>query len=150
MKTLVLSTLLSVAALGTSFAEPRNESLSDTDKSDQKTLKEVMAFHKHNVEILYKQYELAKAQIKSSAGNHSELERDHQFFLKVYQQDIDSGIRIEQSREAIAEINARYAKLHAERNVYEAKKISRLQKHLRAALKKEAREFDKAKKALSL
>jgi len=148
MKTLVLSTLISLAALGNSFAGPRNEPLSD--KNDLKALKETMAFHEHNMEILYKQYDMAQARIQSSIGNHAELERDHQFFVKVYQQDIDKGIRIEQSKKAIEEIDARYVKLHAERNIYEEKKIARLQKQLKVALKKEAREFDKAKKALSV
>lgn len=147
MKTFVLSTLITVAALGNSFAT------SPTDPSNEKskitTLKETLAFHQYNMEVLYKQYDLAETRIKTSRGNHAELDREHKIFVDLYQQDIDKGIRVEQSKKAIAEINARYAKLHAERDAYEAKEMAKLQKQLEAALKKEEREFNRARKALS-
>ncbi|MBK1442303.1 hypothetical protein JHJ32_20060 [Parapedobacter sp. ISTM3] len=148
MKTFVLSTLISVAALGNSFAgtapiDPSNE------KKNATALKETAAFHQHNMVTLYNQYDLAEARIKTSRGNHAELDRDHKFFVGLYQQDIANGIRVEQSKKAIEEINARYAKLHAERDAYEAKEIAKLQKHLDVALKKEEKAFNKATKALS-
>ncbi|GGC35458.1 hypothetical protein GCM10011386_29490 [Parapedobacter defluvii] len=147
MKTFVLSTLISVAALGNSFAgTPTDPS---TGKSDVATLKEAVAFHEYNMGVLYNQYDLAEARIRTSLGNHADLDREHKFFVGVYQQDIDKGIRVEPSKKAIDEINARYAKLHAERDAYEAKKIAKLQKQLEVALKKEEKEFNKAKKALA-
>lgn len=101
------------------------------------------------MEVLYNQYDLAEARIKTSRGNHAELDRDHKFFVGVYEQDIADGIRVEQSKKAIEEINARYAKLHAERDTYEAKAIAKLQKHLQVALKKEEKAYAKAKDALA-
>ncbi|PPL02357.1 hypothetical protein [Parapedobacter indicus] len=147
MKTFVLSTLISVTALGNSFAttppDPSN------NKSRATMLKETAAFHQYNMEVLYNQYDLAETRIETSRGNHAELEREHKFFVGLYQQDIDKGIRVEQSKKAINEINTRYAKLHAERDTQEAKKIAKLKKQLEVALKKEEKEFNKAKRALA-
>jgi len=147
MKTFVLSTLISVAALGSSFATAPTDP--SNDKSKVTTLKEATAFHQYTMEVLYSQFDLAEMRIKTSPGNHGELDREHKFFVGLYQQDINKGIRVEQSKKAIAEINARYTKLHAEREAHEAKEIAKLQKQLEVALKKEEKEFNKAKKALS-
>ncbi len=147
MKTLLLSTLISVAAVGNSFAG--NFNAPSNDKKNVTTLKETVDLHERNIGVLYNQYDLAETRIKTSRGNHAELDRDHKLFVGLYQQDIDNGIRVEQSKDAIAEINNRYAKLHAERDAYEAKEIANLQKHLAVALKKEEKEFNNAKKALS-
>ncbi|SEL63443.1 hypothetical protein [Parapedobacter koreensis] len=147
MKTIVLSTLISVAAFGNSFAGTFNDP--SNDKNNVTTLKETVAFHQHNMVVLYNQYDLAEARIKASRGNHAELERDHQFFVGLYQQDIADGIRVAQSKKAIEALNARYAKLHAERDTYEALEIAKLQQHLKVALKKEEKAFAKAQKALS-
>ncbi|MFC7523015.1 hypothetical protein ACFQRK_03620 [Parapedobacter sp. GCM10030251] len=147
MKTIVLSALISVAALGNSLASSPTDP--SAEKSKVTVLKEAVAFHRYNMEVLHNQYDLAETRIKTSRGNHAELDREHKIFVGMYQQDIDQGIRVEQSKKAIAEINARYVKLHAERDAYEAKEIAKLQKQLEVALRKEAKEFNKAKKALS-
>src|SRR5690606_4375799 len=99
MKTFVLSTLISVAALGNSFAAAPTDP--STDKSTVTTLKEATAFHQYTMEVLYNQFDLAETRIKTSRGNHSELDREHKFFIGLYQQDIDNGIRVEQSKKAI-------------------------------------------------
>ncbi len=147
MKMFVLSTLISVAALGNSVAatviDPVNE------RKSAPTLKEAVAFHERNVSMLHNQYDLAVARIKASLGNHAELERDRTFFIGVFQQDIDNGIRVEQSKQAITDIEARYAKLRAKRDGYEAKEIAKVQRFLEAALKKEELEFAKAQRALA-
>ncbi|MFC3199301.1 hypothetical protein ACFOET_16890 [Parapedobacter deserti] len=147
MKMLVLTALISIVTLGSSFAGNPNDPTND--KSNATTLKEAAAFHRHNIAVLHNQYGLAETRIKTSRGNHAELNREHKFFVDLYQQDIDSGIRVEQSKKAIAEINARYTKLRAERDAYEAKEIAKLQKHLEIAVKKEEEKFIKAQKALS-
>ncbi len=148
MKTIVLSALISVAALGNSFAATTTTNPSDK-KSSISTLKEAENLYLHNIEVVYSQYRLAEARIKASPGNHAELERDRQFFVSVYQQDIDNGVRVEQSKEAIAEIEDRYARLHAERDAYEANEIAKLQQHMEKAFKKEDKAFAKAKRGLS-
>jgi len=146
MKTFVLSTLISVAALGNSFASMPTDPVNE--RKSVVALKEAVAFHRYNMEVLHNQYSLAEARIRNSRGNHAELDREHQVFVGLYQQDIDKGIRVEQSKKAIDEINARYEKLHAQRDAYEAKQIEKLQRQLRVALKKEERDFNKAQKAL--
>lgn len=147
MKTFVLSTLISVAAVGSSFADTPNEPVNN--KASISALKETAAFHRNNIDVLYNQYDLAETRLKASRGNHAELERDRRYFIGLFQQDIDNGIRVEQSKEAIAEIEDRYAKLHAERDAYEAREIARLKKLLDTAVKKEEKEVAKANKALS-
>jgi len=147
MKTIVLSALISVATLGSSLAGSPNDPAKE--KSSVTALKEALAFHQYNISVLYSQYDLAEQRIKTSRGNHAELDRERKYFVSLYQQDIDNGIRVEQSKKAIAEINSRYAKLHAERDAYEAKEIAKLQKLLETALKKEEREFNKTKKELA-
>ena len=147
MKTFVLSTLISVAALGNSFAATITNP--STDKNSMSTLKEAENFYLYNIDVVYNQYRLAEAKIKASRGNHAELERDRQFFVSLYQQDIDNGVRVEQSKAAIAEIEDRYAKLHAERDAYEASEIAKLQRHLDKAVEKEEKVFAKSKRKLS-
>ena len=147
MKTFVLSTLISVAALGNSFAETPGNPIAD--ENNVTTLKEATTLYRHNVEVLYNQYDLAEERIKMSPGNHQELDREHQFFVGVYQADIEKGIRVAQSRKAINEINARYAKLHADRDTYETKKIAKLKKQLEVALQRENSDFNRTKKALA-
>ncbi len=147
MKTFVLSALISVAALGNSFAATANEP--SNNKSSISTVKEAENRYLHNIEVVYNQYRLAEASVKTSPGNHAELEREHQFYVGVYQQDIDNGVRVEQSKAAIAEIEARYADLHAERTAYEAREIAKLQQHLDKAFKKEEKAFAKTKRELS-
>ena len=147
MKTFVLSTLISVAALGNSFAATTNNPSNDMNSIS--TLKEAKNFYLYNIEVVYNQYRLAEAKIKASRGNHAELERDRQHFVSLYQQDIDNGVRVEQSKAAIAEIEDRYAKLHAERAAYEASEIAKLQRLMDNAVKKEEKAFAKAKRTLS-
>ncbi len=147
MKTFVLSTLISVAALGNGFAATPNVNPS-ADKNKVSALKEAVAFHEHNMIMLYNQYDLAVERIQNSRGNHAELERDRVFFIGVFQQDIEKGIRVVEGKKAIAELETRYAKLHEEREAYEAKAIANLQWHLAVARKKEDRAFAKAQKEL--
>ncbi len=144
MKTLVLSILISVITIGSGFAA--NPS---TNKTSISTLKDAEAVHKHNMDMLRNQYNQAEAKIKASRGNHAELERERQYFIGMYQQDIDNGVRVAQSKEAIAEIDIRYAKLHAEREAYETNEIAKLQRQMEKAVKKEEKAFAKAKHALS-
>jgi len=150
MKSLVLSAMI-CAAVGTSVANT-NVPTSSSNKewvNDQKSVdafKEVIAFHQRNVDVLWEQYGLAEARIKESRGNHAELDRDKAFFVGVYRQDIAKGIRVEESKKAIAEIEASYVKKHAQRDAYESKQIALLQTQLRAELKKEKNKFEKAKK----
>jgi len=155
MKTFVLSALLAVATLGNTFAShtpnPRpgrgagNELTEKTGPVE--AFKSQIAFHQRNVQMLWEQYELAIARIRNSRGNQASLEQDKAFFVGVYQQDIQKGIRVEESRKAIAEIETRYARACDERTAYEAKKIAAVQAQLRAELEKEAKKFNKVKRA---
>ncbi len=148
MKTFVLSTLISVAALGNGFVA--NAAIDPSaDKSNVSALRQAEAAHQDNMITLYNQYDLAVARIKASRGNHAELASDRAFFVGVFQKDINNGIRVAESKKAIAELEARYAKLHKERDAFEAKAVANLQRHLAVARKKEDRAFAKAQKALT-
>lgn len=153
MKSLVMSAILCAATVGSSVASTYTASHTTEHRTertiDQKTVaafKELIGFHRRNVTVLWNQYGLAEARIRETRGNHAELNRDKAFFVGVYQQDINKGIRVEQSKKAIAEIEAMYIEKHAQRNAYEHKEIAKLQAMLQLELQKEKKKFDKAKK----
>ncbi|WP_257669463.1 hypothetical protein [Parapedobacter tibetensis] len=154
MKSLVLCAMICAAAIGNGTASTYGSAASNKESKkelsgDSKSIeafKEQMAFHQRNVDVLWNQYALEEARIKESRGNHAELERDKAFFTNVYQQDLDKGIRVEESKKAIAEIAALYTEKHAERDVFENKKIARLQALLKTELNKEMKRFEVSKK----
>lgn len=153
MKPIVLSALLFAATAGTGMANTdaallpnKNNTALAGDKKSVADFKQVMAFHQRNVDVLWEQYGMAEARIKESRGNHAELDRDKAFFIGVYQQDIDQGLRVEESKKAIAEITSSYAEKHAQRDAYEKKQIAVLQHQLKAELHKEKKRLDKTKK----
>lgn len=152
MKSLVLSAMI-CAAVGSSVANTYvpTHSVEGSKEivNDQKSVaafKQVIAFHQRNVDVLWQQYQMAEVRIKESRGNHAELERDEAYFKGVYQQDIDRGVRVEESKRAIAEIETTYVKKHAQRDARERTEVVRLQGQLRAELNNEKKRFEKAKK----
>ncbi len=153
MKSLVLSAMICAAAVGTSvantgIARPGDKVKKEhvNDQSRITAFKQVIAFHQRNVDVLFHQFEMAKKQIRESYGSHADLDRDKAFFVNVYQQDIEQGLRVEASKKAIAEIEALYVKKHEARDAYEAAKLAKLQGQLRAELKREQKQFKKAKR----
>jgi len=145
--------MIFAAAVGTSVAStnaPRPvEKVKKEHVSEQKSVaafKQAIAFHQHNVDVLFNQFQMASEHVRGSRGNHAELERDRAFFIKVYQDDINQGVRVESGKRAIAEIEAQYAKKHEERDAYEAAKIAKLREQLQTALMREQRQFKKAKR----
>lgn len=154
MKTLVLSALFAVATTASTFANVNTEARVDhvmgnelTDNAKRiEAFKSQVAFHQRNVEVLWYQYAQAAERIRNGRGNHGELERDKAYFISVYQADIDKNLRVEDSKRAIAEIEARYEQAHADREVYELKQLTVLQAQLKTELNKEAKGFERAKR----
>jgi|GEM_PF-460058 len=155
MKSIVLSAMICAAAVGNSTATPYYTA-SHVEKggvhemvNDQKSteaFKQTIAFHQRNVDALWEQYRLAETRIRESYGNHAELERDRVFFIGVYEQDIEKGVRVEESKKVIAQIEANYVKKHAQRDTYEKEQLTRLQSQLKTELLKEEKGFEKTKK----
>ncbi len=153
MKTLVLGALISAAAIGNSMA---NNTMVTSDNGNRtettygaietKSFTDQIMFHRANVDILWAQYEQAEARIRQSRGNHAELESEKAYFISVYQQDIDKGIRVAESKKAIEEIEAVYVEKHAQRDAFENESIAHLQAQLKAALRKEEKKFNSTKK----
>ena len=153
MKSLVLSAMICAAAVGTSVAstyvaDPAGKVTTEHAIEDKSVaaFKKVIAFHERNVEVLFNQFEITREEIRESRGNHADLERDKAFFIKVYQEDIDAGVRVEASKRAIAEIEDLYAKKHKERDAYEEAELAKLRDQLCTELKREQRQFKKAKR----
>ncbi len=154
MKSLVLSAMICAAAVGNSTAstytasyvekEGRHEMVNDQKSTE--AFKQTIAFHERNVAALWEQYGLAETRIRESYGNHAELERDRLFFIGVYQRDIEKGIRVEESKKVIAQIEANYVKKHVQRDTYEKEQLTRLQSQLKRELLKEQQGFEKSKK----
>lgn len=154
MKMLVLSALISAAAMGNNMAATNptvipSKSNNTETIDDQKNIdkfKDQLAFHQNNVDVLWNQYELAKARIQQSRGSHQELESEKSYFISLHQQDIDKGIHVEQSKKAIVELTNTYAKKHADRDAIESRQITQLQAQLKAELRREERKFRTFKK----
>lgn len=153
MKSFVLSAVICAAAVGSSVAATHTASNVRKVANHQmangqsmEAFKQVIAFHQRNVDALWKQYDLAETRIRESRGNHAELERDKAFFIGVYQRDIENGVRVEESKKVIAQIEATYVKKHAQRDVYEKEQLARLRSQLKKALTKERENFGKSKR----
>ncbi len=154
MKSFVLSAVICAATIGNNMASAHTSTSSNkenktelsNDKGSIDTFKEQILFHQRNVDVLWHQYGLAEARIKESLGNHAELDREKTFFKNLYEQDIAEGIRVEESKKAIAEIEAIYAEKHEQRSALENKKIAVLQAQLRKELRKEEKRFESSKK----
>ncbi|MBK1440248.1 hypothetical protein JHJ32_09645 [Parapedobacter sp. ISTM3] len=156
MKTLAIITLFATANAGTTcFAHaadkpvaihPITNEVSELTKRLE-AFKSQVAFHERNVSVLWQQYDLAVQRIQNQTGSHADLARDEAFFVGVYQQDIDNGIRVEESQKAIAEIKVRYARAHEQRTAQEARHIAVLQTQLKKELKREAKALKKTKEA---
>jgi len=153
MKKLVLSAMICAAAVGTSIASTNVARFADRGTTEQTydeqgvtAFKQAMVFHQHNVDMLFSQFEMAKKQLRKSQGSHAELDREKASFIKLYQNDIDQGLRVEGSKKTIAGIEATYVRKHKERDAYETAQLDKLQGQLRAALAKEQQQFGKAKR----
>lgn len=116
------------------------------DQKSTEAFKQAIAFHQRNVDALWQQYGMSEARIRQSPGNHAMLERDRVFFIGVYEQDIKKGVRIEESKKIIAQIEDSYVKKHAQRDVYEKQQLTRLQSQLKRELLREQKDFAKSKK----
>ena len=153
MKSLVLSAMICAVAVGTSVAGT-HVALSSSNVKNEHVIedqgiadfKKAITFHRQNVTVLFEQFELAKEQVRQSRGSHADLERDRAFFVKVYQDDIDAGIRIAASKKAIAEVEDLYAKKHEERTAFEREQLAKLRDQLCAELKREQKQFKKLKR----
>ena len=153
MKSLVLSAMICAATVGTSVAGTYVNLPAGNAKKEYAighesvaAFKQAITFHQHNVNVLFSQFGIAREALRQSAGSHADIDRDKAFFIKVYQEDIDAGVRVEASKKAIAEIEATYARKHAERDAYEDVQLSKLREQLCAELKREHKQFKRAQR----
>jgi len=154
MKTFVALALLASLSFGSVLANPMPDPPVGRAKTTEPTseaaavaaLRTAVDYHKGNVARLWEQYEVAKARIRNSSGNHASIEADKAFFIGLYQEDIKNGVRVAEAERAIAELEIRYAKEHAKRTAYEAEQFAQLRTHLKTALQKEVKAFTKTKR----
>lgn len=153
MKSFVLSAMIGAAVAGNATAnettitlpKENNKEVAGNDKKIE-LFKQRIAAHQWNVDVLWSQYKLEEDRIRKGPGSLVDLEKEKAYFIKVYQQDIAEGIRVEESRKAIAEIEAEYAKKYATQEATENKQIAKLQSLLESELKKEEKSFNALKK----
>lgn len=153
MKSLVLSAIICAATVGTSVAGTYVTLPASNVKKEYAVghenvaaFKQAITFHQQNVDMLFSQFRIAREALRQSPGSHADIDRDKAFFIKVYQEDIDAGVRVEASKKAIAEVEATYARKHAERDAYEDAQLSKLQEQLSAELKREHKQFKRAQR----
>lgn len=153
MKTLVLSALMattlstSVSANMPHAAAPKHpaEARIAIDKKAD-AFKAQIEMLQWNVDVSWDQYERAIDGIKNKQGSVSSLIAEMNSLIRYYQNDIDQGLRVEASKEAIAEIREMYGKKIKKQNKAESRQIARMQALLEAALDKEEQSFKDLKR----
>lgn len=157
MKTLVITALIGATFAnvnvnaGTSPASlpPANiakETVAPIDPETQ-TLIDWVEFHQHNVDVVWQQYDAAVTAIKNKEGGTRSLESQMKSLIAYYQNDIDQGVRVDDSKKAIAEIRGMYGKKIAKQAKAEANEIARLQRLLGNEIEREENEFNALVKA---
>lgn len=154
MKTLVVTALmgLSIATANANPVNPVNpaapakETSAVIDKQTQAFIDDIAMIEWH-IDATWQQYDLAVAAIKSKPGSVQDLQAQMNALLTYYHDDIDQGIRLQDSRNAIAEINAMYSKKIDKQAKIEAKQVARLQKLMGLEIEREENELDALVKA---
>lgn len=150
MKTLVLTALM--GATLTTVSANTYTPISNTaeiihiidDKSEE--FKAQISKHQWNVDVVWEQYERAVSDIKSKRGSVADLLSQMNNLIKYYQDDINEGVRVEASKEAIAEIRDSYRPKIKRQSKVEAKQIARMQALLEIELEKEEHDFNELKR----
>lgn len=157
MKTLILTALMG-ATIATANAHVNLRSQGPaapinmeetTVPIDQQTqvFMDGIALHQLNIDRAWEQYGRVVESIASKPGSVSALQSQMQTLIQYYQDDIDQGLRLEDSRKAIAEIEKMYSKKIAKQAKAENRQLARLQTLLSRELDREEREFHALKKA---
>lgn len=158
MKTLILTALMGTAIITANAGEKTTQQktmFSNTTeipaRVDEKTqaFLDKLALHQWNVDVVWQQYEQAIAKIKTEPGSVSDLQSQMKALMKYYQDDIAQGIRLEDSKNAIAEIRAMYGKKIEKQAKVEEKEIARIQGCLSRELDREERAFSTLKEVYS-
>lgn len=133
MKTLVLTALMGLTLANTN-ANTNSDGVDAAaqtvsvaiDRQTQHLIDQVAMIEWH-VDAAWQQYDRAVAAIDAKPGSVKDLQSQMHALIKFYQDDIDQGIRLQDSRKAIDEIYAMYTKKINKQAKVESKKIARLQ-----------------------
>lgn len=155
MKTLVLTAWIGVSVATTNanakpaLVEPVRITADAPVAIDRQTQAfiEKIALHQWYVNTVWQQYHQSVAAIKNKVGSVRDLHTQMNALIKYYQDDIDQGVRLQDSREAIDEIYSLYGKKINKQAKVEAKQIAHLQALLGVELEREENEFDELVKA---
>jgi|GEM_PF-3815428 len=155
MKTFVLSGLIATATIGNNFAHEVHGFYKHDDKDKKEwvevqkretNIKEQVAFYQWRINLLWNQYERVIEQVRNSKGNQKELEENRTYFLNVYQQNLQQGVAVEESKKSIARLERQFRKDLVKRRKYELTEIARLRASLKRELLAEERKFEIMKK----
>ncbi len=149
MKTLVLSALLGATLTTASAHMPTPAAAAETTVArDRKTeeLKMQIGLLQWNVDVVWDQYDRAVDNIKNKRDGVSDLLAQMNRLIQYYQDDIEQGVRISDSKKAITEIREMYASKIEKQRKAEAKQIGKLQSLLQARLRQEEKRFNKLKR----
>lgn len=152
MKLLVLTALmgatLSNVSANITAQHSDTNSVAHTHLADKKSaeLTSQISLHQWSVDVVWAQYERAVADIKNKPGSVSHLLAQMNRFITYYQADIAEGVRVEASKEAIADIRKLYGKKIAKQRDVETDQITRLQALLETELEKEEEAFNALKR----
>lgn len=143
MKTLAIVAIISAATVGTVSANDNinakkaNTIEVDTREAMTAAFMDELSFQQWNIDVLWNQYSLGEKRIKSRYDSVAELNRQKDYFISLYKQDIADGVRVLSGYEAILEIEEIYRTKIAKQQKIENKKVATLQGFLKRELKNE-------------
>lgn len=148
MKTLVLSALLGASLTTASANTNSSATVIETVAKDKKTeeLKSQIALLQWKIDVVWDQYYRAVENIKDKRGGVADLMSQMNNLIRYYHDDIDQGLRVSDSKRAIAEIREMYGKKIEKQRKAEAKEIARMQALLQGELRQEEIGFIKLKR----
>lgn len=156
MKTLILTALIGATIISSNANETTAlnqtmliNSIETPTRVDEKTqvFLDRLVLHQRNIDVVWQQYEQAIAKIKTEPGSVSDLQLQMNTLMKYYEDDITQGVRVEDSKKAIAEIRKMYGKKIEKQLKNEKKEIARIQGWLSRELDREERAFNALKEA---
>lgn len=148
MKTLIVTAIMG-ATVATAHAtmNPVNPDMETEavsvaiDQQTQSFIDEV-AMLEWRVDAAWQQYDHAVAAIEAKPGSVKDLQSQMHALIKFYQDDIDQGVRLQDSRKAIDEIYSLYSKKIDTQAKVEAPQVARLQFLLGAEIDRGERELE--------
>lgn len=150
-----MKTLLIAALLGTSLlsAQANGSTLNNklsataavantkTHTNYEEELKQKIEVQLYNLEMLQSQFKTAQQAIRNSKGNHTEIDKDYEYFYGLLNNDTNNGKTNAESEKAVQRLKKEYARKHKNRAAAELKEQKALANNMQRELQEHARQL---------